>query len=40
MKFAVITLPYSMDTDEGTVAGPKALLQAKGTTWAVLSTSN
>ena len=33
MKFAVITLPYSMDTDQGTAAGPKALLQAGLTDW-------
>jgi hypothetical protein len=33
MKFAVITLPYSMETDEGTAAGPKALLQAGLAVW-------
>jgi len=33
MKFAVITLPYSMDTDAGTAAGPKALLQAGLADW-------
>jgi hypothetical protein len=33
MKFAVITLPYSMETDEGTAAGPKALLQAGLIDW-------
>jgi arginase family enzyme len=33
MKFAVITLPYSMETDEGTAAGPKALLQAGLADW-------
>jgi hypothetical protein len=44
MKFAVIAFPYSMHTDEGTAAGPKALLQAglgcvsRGTTWLALST--
>ena len=33
MKFAVITFPYSMDTDAGTAAGPKALLQAGLADW-------
>jgi arginase family enzyme len=33
MKFAVITLPYSMDTDAGTAAGPKALLHAGLADW-------
>jgi len=33
MKFAVITLQYSMETDEGTAAGPKALLQAGLADW-------
>jgi arginase len=33
MKFAVITFPYSTDTDAGTAAGPKALLQAGLTDW-------
>jgi arginase len=33
MKFAVITLPYSMETDEGTAVGPKALLQAGLADW-------
>ncbi len=33
MKFAVITFPYSMDTDAGTAAGPKALLQARLADW-------
>jgi len=33
MKFAVITFPYSMDTDAGTAAGPEALLQAGLADW-------
>ena len=33
MKFAVITFPYSMDTDAGTAGGPKALLQAGLADW-------
>jgi hypothetical protein len=33
MKFAVITFPYSMDTDANTAAGPKALLQAGLADW-------
>jgi len=33
MKFAVITLPYSMDGDRGTAAGPDALLQAGLADW-------
>jgi arginase len=33
MKFAVVTFPYSMDTDAGTAAGPKALLQAGLADW-------
>ena len=33
MKFVVITFPYSTDTDAGTAAGPKALLQAGLTDW-------
>jgi arginase len=33
MKFAVITFPYSLDTDKGTAAGPKALLQARLADW-------
>ena len=33
MKFAVITFPYSMDTDAGTAEGPKALLQAGLADW-------
>jgi arginase len=33
MKFAVITLPYSVDTHEGAAAGPDALLQAGLTEW-------
>ena len=33
MKFAVITFPHCLDTDTGTAAGPKALLQAGLTDW-------
>ena len=33
MKFAVVTFPYGMDTDAGTAAGPKALLQAGLADW-------
>jgi arginase len=33
MKFAVITFPYSVDTDRGTAAGPAALLQAGLADW-------
>jgi hypothetical protein len=33
MKFAVVTFPYSMDTDAGTAAGPKALLQTGLADW-------
>ena len=33
MKFAVVTFPYSMDTDAGTAEGPKALLQAGLADW-------
>jgi arginase len=33
MKFAVITLPYSTDTDAGTAARPKALLHAGLADW-------
>ena len=33
MRFAVITLPYSMDGDKGTSAGPDALLQAGLADW-------
>jgi arginase len=33
MKFAVVTFPCSMDTDAGTAAGPKALLQAGLADW-------
>jgi arginase len=33
MKFAVVTFPYSMDTDADTAAGPKALLQAGLADW-------
>ena len=33
MKFAVITFPYSTDTDAGTAAGPKALLRAGLANW-------
>lgn len=33
MKFAVVTYPYSMDTDKGTAAGPGALLRAGLTDW-------
>jgi arginase len=33
MKFAVVTFPYSMDTDANTAAGPKALLQAGLADW-------
>jgi arginase family enzyme len=33
MKFAVITFPHSLDTDKGTAAGPKVLLQAGLADW-------
>ena len=33
MKFAVITLPYSVDTHKGAAAGPDALLQAGLADW-------
>ena len=33
MKFAVITFPYTTDTDVGTAAGPEALLRAGLTNW-------
>jgi hypothetical protein len=33
MKFAVVTFPCSMDTDAGTAAGPKALMQAGLADW-------
>ena len=33
MKFAAITFPQCRDTDAGTAAGPKALLQAGLADW-------
>jgi phosphoribosylamine-glycine ligase len=33
MKFAVVTFPYSLDTDQGTAAGPQTLLQAGLADW-------
>ena len=33
MKFAVITFPQCLDTDAGTAAGPKALLQVGLADW-------
>src|SRR5438046_779173 len=33
MKFAVITFPYSVDSDYGTAEGPDALLQAGLADW-------
>jgi arginase family enzyme len=33
MKFAVITFPHCLDTDTGTAAGPRALLQAGLADW-------
>ncbi len=33
LKFAVITLPYSVDTHKGAAAGPDALLQAGLADW-------